>query len=313
MLSKSARLTQRYIEMSASDLDGIDRIIVSIDDRESRSNLPIWRTLADGRDCRLVNMNSVAGDRFRVEGPGIQTADGSLTDDDHIAEILGNGSVLVDITGMEHAVWASILRVCFDRGINTKFMYVEPGEYKPHLSPSTLGQYDLTVTLNGVAPLPGYAQLGGAENYGRSVFVPMLGFEGNRAECMMITLDPSPKVIPVVGVPGFQIDYPAVTVSCNRDFLDAQGASSDIKMVRASCPFDLISVIDEIATDYSGYYIYLGVIGTKPHALGAALYWLMNKDRSEIIFDHPIKKDGRTTGVGVIHVYDFGEFDVGCR
>lgn len=310
MLSAYASRTRRYQSLTVDDLVDLKKILVSIDDRESRACLDLWGALSGDRDPRLVRVDPLGVSSLRAELSSGDRIEASLYNDDEIAAILGEGPLLIDVTGMEHPVWASLLRVCYERKISTKFLYAEPEEYKSHLTPSSVGQYDLSIRLGGLSPLPGYAQLQGALDEEKTLFVPALGFEGNRPECLMVGLDPAPHVVPIVGVPGFQFEYPSVTIGCNRDFLDAQSAHADIKMARASCPFDFIRVLREVACDFPDHYMYLGMVGTRPHALGAAVFWLMNKASSEVMFDHPIKRYGRTSGVGVIHVYDFGCFDV---
>jgi len=137
----------------------------------------------------------------------------------------------------------------------------------------------------------------------------MLGFEGDRPERLLLQVDPAPKVIPVVGVPGFQIEFPAFTVACNRTFLEEYRAQSEVRYARASCPFEAYEVLTQIKRDNPDYHMYLAPVGTKPHALGTILYAIANPDRTEVMFDHPVRKAGRTKGIGVIHVYDFGTFN----
>ena len=55
--------------------------------------------------------------------------------------------------------------------------------------------------------------------------------------------------------------------------------------------------------------MYVALVGTKPHALGAIWYSIVNPSSTEVMFDFPIKKKDRTRGIGTIHIYDFGVFD----
>lgn len=111
-----------------------------------------------------------------------------------------------------------------------------------------------------------------------------------------------------MGVPGFQIEFPAYTISCNRNFLSEFRANTEIRHARASCPFEVIDALGKIRRDFQGHYMYLAPVGTKPHALGAIIFAAANEDDTEIMFDHPIRKVGRTGGVGLIHVYNFHDF-----
>ena len=50
----------------------------------------------------------------------------------------------------------------------------------------------------------------------------------------------------------------------------------------------------------------IAMVGTKPHALGAVLFALTNPARAELIYDHPIRKPGRTGGSDRLLVYHVG-------
>jgi hypothetical protein len=116
-------------------------------------------------------------------------------------------------------------------------------------------------------------------------------------------MDPVPHVIPVVGVPGFQIQFPAFTITCNQEFLEEQGAYPNIRLARASCPFEAYEALADIRRDYPGCYMYVAPIGTKPHAVGAIWYAIEHAGSTEIMYDHPTRRPKRTEGVGPIHMY----------
>ena len=45
-------------------------------------------------------------------------------------------------------------------------------------------------------------------------------------------------------------------------------------------------------------------IGTKPHALGAVLYYLDHSRTVEVLYDHPVRKERRTLGTSRVCLYD---------
>jgi hypothetical protein len=51
-------------------------------------------------------------------------------------------------------------------------------------------------------------------------------------------------------------------------------------------------------------------IGTKPHALGAVLFCLSRPRSVELVYDHPIRKLGRTTGASRLLVYDVSSLGI---
>jgi hypothetical protein len=65
-------------------------------------------------------------------------------------------------------------------------------------------------------------------------------------------------------------------------------------------------VLDDIAMLYPEAFFRVAPIGTKPHGLASVLFALANPDRVELIYDHPIRRAGRTSGTArllVYHVY----------
>jgi len=47
---------------------------------------------------------------------------------------------------------------------------------------------------------------------------------------------------------------------------------------------------------YSDLFLRIAPIGTKPHSLGAVLLKIAYPSRVDLIYDHPIRKKGRTKG-----------------
>ncbi|MGN6094277.1 MAG: hypothetical protein ACTHOL_18155 [Luteibacter jiangsuensis] len=303
-----SKRTKRFREISASDLAGVKTIISAGSATEDRGHLPLWREIENGRPGTVVWMEDCGKSRAHVSC-GSREFEVNLTDGLALDEIVRSESLLIDISGLPHGVWAPILGAAYRSKIKTRVVYAEPDSYKEHPNPVSASLFDLSVTLGGLAPLPGFARLSGPVDEDKCIFVALLGFEGNRPVCLAQQVDPAPKVISVVGVPGFQIEYPMFTIACNRDFLEDYRSNGDIRFARASCPFELITTLKDILKDYPDHYFYVAPVGTKPHALGAIIFALMNPANSEIMFDHPIRKPGRTSGVGIIHLFDFGSFD----
>lgn len=297
--------TRRFIDIREDDISDVARILAAKSATEARGHLPLWDKLAAQRSGRVVWIDAIARDEVLVRSDCSTVWDTlNLHRSDAVVSLLGSGPVLVDISGLPTHVWAPILKAALHAGVPTQVLYAEPDSYKEHPSPSSASYFDLTTRLEGLAPLPGFARLSGPPDEEKCLFVALLGFEGNRPSCLIVQVDPLPKVVPVIGVPGFQIEYPAFTVACNREFLETYRAYDEIRLARASCPFDVVTQLREIHRDYPDHYLYIAPIGTKPHALGAVLYALERSDMTEIMFDHPVRKSGRTAGVGVIHLFD---------
>ncbi|MFP2957454.1 hypothetical protein ACLEPN_06380 [Myxococcus sp. 1LA] len=228
----------------------------------------------------------------------------ALRNEEQISALFENTSAAyIDISGLSHHVWAPILRSAIGICNSVWTVYAEPISYKVHNSPSSFTVFDLSEGFNGLSPLPGFARLRGPEDETNAIFVPFLGFEGMRVKSLAMNLDPIPKTIPIVGLPGYRIEFPAHAVASNRDFLEDQRALGDIRLARASCPFEAQHILAEIQRDFPDRYMYIAPIGTKPQALGAVLYALENPESSELMYDHPKRKANRSRGIGRIHIY----------
>ncbi len=299
--------TLRYRALSRDDILSDETVIAASDATEERGQPPLWEELTKSEPSRIISLTQLSREKVQARcGDGIRVVD--LRDDVSIEGLVGHGRYLVDISGMPHSTWAPIIKILYKNRIRTRVLYSEPISYKLHTSPASATLFDLSVRFEGLAPLPGFAKLSGPEDDEKCVFVALLGFEGDRPERLMLQLDPAPRVIPIVGVPGFQFEFPAFTISCNRNFLGEYRANGDIRYARASCPFDVLQALSDIRRDYADHYIYLAPVGTKPHALGAIIFAAANEAISEVMFDHPVRRGGRTDGVGLIHIYDFDDF-----
>lgn len=302
--------TTRYTRIDESDLADVDLVIAACHATEDRGQLALWGHIAASAPNRVGWLSPLSRDSAQLHYDGGESVLG-LNDGAEVERLLRGKRVLIDISGLDHATWAPFFRASHALRLQTKVLYAEPERYREHKNPISSSRFDLSATLEGLAPLPGFARLSGPPDEEKCLFVSMLGFEGNRPECLAIQIEPRPKVVPVVGVPGFQVEYPAFTVACNRHFLEEYRANSEIRFARASCPFEAFAVLESIHIDYPDHYLYIAPVGTKPHALGSIWYALRHPDRCEILFDHPVRTPGRTAGVGVMHLYDFGSFSGG--
>ena len=308
-LPSPATNTLRFTQLSDSDIDIDETIISSEKSEENRGIQPLWSELAKANPERVIWIRRANKESIYVRRGTENETHISLRDEQSIANFFSRKKFLIDVTGLTNDVWAPLFKSIYERKIPIRVLYTEPETYKPHPSPASTGTFDLSVTFEGLSPLPGFARLSGPENEEKCLFIATLGFEGNRPEYLVAQLDPTPKVIPIVGAPGFQLEYPTFTVGCNRFFLDEYHAHPEMRYARASCPFDIFHSLRAIHNEYPEHYLYLALVGTKPHAIGSILFAIKHPEITEIMFDYPIKKDGRTSGMGIIHIYDLEKVD----
>ena len=216
--------------------------------------------------------------------------------------------VYLDITGLGHSTWAPIVRVCIEAGIQLNVVYFEPAAYNLSAHPEAGVFHDLSERIEGVRPIPLFAKLA---DRGRqdACFVPLLGFEGARYKHMLNVVDPARnKVFPIVGAPGFLPHYPLDAIVSNADGLEQDKAIRQLTYAKSNCPFSLYYELDQIASRLPSDLIRVGLIGTKPHALGAVIYCTANDDRTELVYDHVRRKPGRTSGTDKCLVYAVSDF-----
>ncbi|MEJ6551177.1 MULTISPECIES: hypothetical protein [Psychrobacter] len=210
-------------------------------------------------------------------------------------------NVYIDITGMSHSSWSAILKSAIDEGFTVLVVYVEPSSYM--LSNTSIqGQfYDLSEKIRGIYPLPGFANFN--QESSEFVLIPILGFEGARFKYLMEQVQPNHRnIFPIVGLPGFRPWYIFESLENNMDVLKGTRAWESMIYVPSDCPFSCYYKLDNIYNNHQGKQLKIAPIGTKPHALAAIMYYL-NHPEVEIIYDHPVRKAGRTDGTSKLHVY----------
>lgn len=296
--------TLRFDSFKMADLHADETVISIGTSLEERGRIDAWEDLKRADAGRLVLLQDSGPDTVTVLSEGAPQRV-LLTDSTRLVSLAKSDKVLIDITTLPHHVWAPIFQAYLKAGKQVRVLYVEPDGYKTHPSPASDNLFDLSISFGGLSPLPGFAKLAGPADDEPSLFIAFLGFEGNRAERIINQLEPPPRVIPVVGAPGFQINYPAITVASNRSFLSDFDCNADIRLAKASCPFEAFETLASIRRDFPDHYFYIAPVGTRPHALGALQYAIANESHCEILFDHPVRQSNRTSGRGLIHIFSF--------
>jgi hypothetical protein len=221
---------------------------------------------------------------------------------------LGDGTIYLDITGLSHAIWAPLVRICLEADRQFRVIYLEPETYSEAPAPDAGQIFDLSERIDGIAPIPLFASLDDRAEE-EICFVPLLGFEGVRFSHMLNEVQPlAKKIHPIIGVPGFRPHYPLDAYLGNAAPLEKYKATRNLRFARSNCPFSLYYALEEIRDRHPFQQIKVGLIGTKPHALGAILFAIAHSDDVEIVYDNVKRKVGRTTGVARCLVYGVSDF-----
>ena len=214
----------------------------------------------------------------------------------------------IDITGLSHHIWAPLIRVAIEEGLAFKVVYIEPGDYTFSGNPIRGEIFDLSLKLEGIAPLPLFTRVF-PTNEDECCFIPLLGFEGARLAHMIEKVDPPGRqIVPVLGVPGFRAEYPFYAFAGNEPKLTETRAWHRVRYARANCPFSLLYVLEDIFARYRNIPIKIAPIGTKPHALGAVITCVISPRDTELVYDNPKRKPGRTAGVLHCLIYSVSNF-----
>lgn len=220
---------------------------------------------------------------------------------------IGQQRVFMDITGLDHVTWAPLLKVFLEDGRDLKIIYAEPTAYQKNHSPGDGDPYDLREHIKGIKPLPLFASLNDSDDE-HNCFVPILGFEGTRFSYMANKVEPDDSTIyPIIGCPGFFAHYIFESMLANSRPILQYGAQYKIYFAKSNCPASVYYRLQDIARRTQNRLIKIGLIGTKPHAVGALIFNMANA-KSEIVYDHTIRRQGRTKGIAgrlVIDVFQF--------
>lgn len=267
-----------------------------------------WRSQAT--DLELLELAESGTDA--IEKACDPSGRAMLRDVGELRALLGTNvdrPLYLDITGLSNHVWPALLKVALDSGFRVQVMYVEPRDYAYSASPRENVFFDLSELISGISPIPQFNNLREPDEEEVSL-IPLLGFEGARFKHLLEDIQPeSGNVSPVIGVPGFRAEYPFYSYQGNQMPLKDSDAWQDVRFAKANCPFSLYYCLQDIATDYSeNQFFRIGLIGTKPHALGAVLYCLEHQERVELIYDHTIRKPDRSTGHATCLVYPVSTF-----
>ncbi|MEZ6048194.1 MAG: hypothetical protein R3C11_21980 [Planctomycetaceae bacterium] len=212
-------------------------------------------------------------------------------------------NIYIDITGLLHSTWSALLRGLINDMRRIFVVYVEPEIYRTSSSPSDSEVYDLSESIEGISPLPGFERF--RRDSSKGLFLPILGFEGPRLQFLLNHIEPiGHNIYPIIGAPGFRAEYPFHAYYANRRSLLDSHAWKRVYFATASCPFSTFNIISRIREANSEKFATIAPIGTKPQSLAAIVYAIQNPDSTEIVYDHPRRKPHRTEGQSRLHIYN---------
>lgn len=268
--------------------------------KEDRSKLANAFIPRCGSRCRFVGVEYCGPDIIKVEN---DTDEYSLRGAQTIGAFVEkyvDKIVYLDISGLNARISSALIIALFKSKITTYVIYAEPATYRLDKFRNEGVLVDLAEKVDGISPLPGLIRF---IDIDKKIFVPLLGFEGARFTQIYEDVSPSDEdIYPIVGLPGFRMEYPFVTLFSNKPPLFNTQSWANIQYVMANSVVDAYLKLLEIYERNNDSKIIVAPIGTKPHAIGAILFAMKYDKRVELVYDNPKRNEQRTDGIGRIIV-----------
>jgi hypothetical protein len=220
-------------------------------------------------------------------------------------------SIIIDATTLEFPEILYILQAYSMQANRPRcgFFYVEPQSYSERGNSGTSvpsNAFDLSSGFKPGTGLPGYSRMLNSDN--QAHLVAFIGFEGDRLMRILNADDGHfyRKVTVVFGVPPFQPNWDLHALMANSSLLEQQ--STSVMYCGANNPraaYVLLSRAHAGMISSPTTRLLVAPFGTKPMALGSALYCLQHQILTPL-YDYPIKKQKRTIGVHKSHWYEIG-------
>jgi hypothetical protein len=207
--------------------------------------------------------------------------------------------IYIEVTGMSCRLAAPVMLHAIECGMDVRIVYSEPQQYLLKEFKNVGLNEDLSEACGGVNPLPGFVKI--LPHRSEPLFVTMLGFEGGRLTYLISAQQPTAdRIRPVIGLPGYRIDYPFESYWGNRNSLRTTKAWERVEYAEANSIVDSYLTLKKISYDNRDPEMVIAPIGTKPHAIGAILYAIKNPRKVELLYDNPKRSLNRTDGIGRI-------------
>lgn len=215
-------------------------------------------------------------------------------------------SVLLDATTLGTVELAIAIKTLYqDECCKTlDVLYIEPGEYTTtgtsNSNPGT--SYNLSEEISGYVGIPGLShQIDEADN-NRYIF--FVGFEAVRLTRAFDEQNVNKELSCIVfGVPAFKTNWESNSFINNIRAIGDNNLKDRIFFAPADNPQASFDILNDESKRSDSERLVIAPIGTKPHAIGACVFIAANDNLSSLLYDHPIKKQARSAGVGKKHLY----------
>ena len=222
-------------------------------------------------------------------------------------EITQNDNFTLDATTLSIVELLYIIRWIKKLNNNTKIciLYAEPQFYSARVdTTSDFGkhQFNLSDDAHGYVALPGFAKTVSSRN--KTHVIALLGFERVRLGQLLSNDEGAyiDRFTPVFGVPGFKPFYDKHSIYQNINLIEKKGEKPHFS--GANNPFSTFMLLKRIKESMPEKLIQIAPIGTKPMTIGACLFLIDSGTNVGLMYDHPMKKQGRSGGISKLHSFN---------
>lgn len=186
------------------------------------------------------------------------------------------------------------------------FLYVEPESYSEVVSiESPLPHsFALSKSLGKMIPIPGFTRNFARKNLDVHL-VAFLGFEPSRLGRILEDDEGSTisRCTFGVGIPAFVPGWENHTIDSNAQYFEDPKREDTIFFSANNPQSAYDSVLSIAASLAPNERMVIAPFGTKPAGIGAIVYAVQNQEKCGVIYDHPIRQNDRSKGVGRCHLY----------
>lgn len=267
-----------------------------------------------GREA-LNKLKSTAGDsiqlRFEPKGNRLLVNEEPVTHHRFVGLLQGK-SVRMETTTLGLAEILFALRALDDIGIKRcEFIYIEPGGYA-QTGESVRSEAEPTFALTQNCDFKGLQGFAHAyEDNDPAVHIYMLGYEQSRllkAVEQRDSVDPTSYIRHViVGIPPFEAGWENNVFSGHTAYLEHIGIRDpQIDYCPANSTQEAYLLLHKLYANYKSEnrVFFVSPLGTKPHAVGAALFLLETRGATcptSLYYDHPVRIQDRSREVAAWH------------
>ena len=300
MISKDYLYTKIWEDLSTVVLNP-GSLYLYANDPEARSEYCARNLTSNNLNTHFVELSIDDQDQLIIVHSGERVSLNSSNAVNAFLASFNPTTIYIEVTGMSCRLAAPLMKYAIENDRDVRVVYSEPHGYLLSEFKKEGMDHDLSETFDGVNPLPGFVVV--LPHKEEPIFVTMLGFEGGRLKYLITTQQPTyDKIRPIVGVPGYRIEYPMETYWGNQNSLKTTKAWEHMEYAEANSIVDSYLTLKKISYDNRNPDMVIAPIGTKPHAIGAILFAIKNPFKVELLYDNPKRSLNRADGIGRILV-----------